>query len=68
LSENTTESFRFKIMRMFLPVNAKSLDKKTSAIVDLDIIDPLERFEKSILKDSESKKDSRNNSTQKTNI
>jgi len=55
-------------MRMFLPVNAKSLDKKTSAIVDLDIIDPLERFEKSILKDSESKKDSRNNSTQKTNI
>jgi len=53
---------------MFLPVNPKLYGEKMKVIDDIDVIDPLERFEKSILKDSESKKDSRNNSTQKTNI
>ena len=54
--ETTTESFRLKIMRMFIPVNPKKYGKSKPPPSDLDIIDPLERFEKSILREAEKKK------------
>jgi hypothetical protein len=47
---------------MFFPVNPKRYEKAKPPPKDLDIIDPLERFEKSILEDSEKKKKSRENS------
>jgi hypothetical protein len=46
---------------MFIPLNRKRYEKKTPT-VDIDIIDPLERFEKSILEDSEKKSKARRSS------
>ena len=61
MSEKSTESFRLKIMRMFIPVNPKRYEKQKVVDPDVHVIDPLERFEKSILKESEAKKDERGN-------
>jgi hypothetical protein len=50
----TVETFSEKIMRMFLPIRPR---KSTKSIKDADIetVDPLERFEKAIVRDSEAK-------------
>jgi hypothetical protein len=49
---------------MFLPVNPKKYGKSKPAPSDIDVIDPLERFEKSILEDSEKKSRERRNSSE----
>jgi len=56
----TTEPFRWKILRMFFPVNPKNYGKTKTPAPDLEVVDPLERFEKSILEDSEKKSKARN--------
>ena len=56
MTGKTTEPFRVKIMRMFLPVNPKIYENDNKPPVDIELIDPLERFEKSIVEDSENKR------------
>lgn len=55
MTEKTTEPFRMKILRMFLPVNPKKYANPEKPAIDIELIDPLERFEKSILEASENK-------------
>jgi hypothetical protein len=50
----TVETFTEKIMRMFIPIRPKKAGKAVKA-EDLEIVDPLERFERAIVKDSETK-------------
>ncbi|MFI5421004.1 MAG: hypothetical protein ACHQ1H_08560 [Nitrososphaerales archaeon] len=56
MTGKTTEPFYVKIMRMFIPVNPKIYENNDKLPVDIELIDPLVRFEKSILEDSESKR------------
>ena len=50
----TTETFSEKIMRMFLPIRPRK-PAKSIRDADIETVDPLERFERAIIKDSESK-------------
>ncbi len=50
MSDETIEPLREKLMRMFLP---RKSTKKRGKDVDLETVDPLERFEKAIRKDAE---------------
>ena len=51
---NTVETFSEKIMRMFLPIRRRR-SERTIKETDIETVDPLERFEKAIVKDSEAK-------------
>jgi len=50
----TVETFSEKIMRMFLPIRHRKPAKSLKE-ADIETIDPLERFEKAVVKDSEAK-------------
>lgn len=63
MTKDTVESFKAKVLRMFIPINARKYANQKKVIVDPDIIDPLERFEKSILREAEDKKDARDRQT-----
>jgi hypothetical protein len=49
---------------MFFPVNPKNYGKAKTPSKDIEVIDPLERFEKSILEDAEKKRRARQGSEQ----
>jgi len=54
LTEETVESFRTKLLRMFFPITPqKSVKRKLDP--DLEVTDPLERMENAIRRDAESK-------------
>ena len=58
MTDDSVETFKMKLLRMFVPVRPKKSDgRKTDP--DIEIMDPFERIENSINRENESKKDSR---------
>jgi hypothetical protein len=55
--ENGVESFRMKLLRMFVPIRPQKSDAGQKPDPDIEIMDPFERMENSIRRDNESKRE-----------